>query len=188
MQTDIDGDLRRPYEIETSRLKLLNKTLQSENDFLREELQLTLHRCREQHRDGYKGATYSPPARYGQDYNSVDDFEVKFKRLEEENRKLREDSNRKTPTKLKPLVTDDNNEEVDQLKDEVKHLRNTIDKLSRSFTSPSKSKSPSPNKPRPQESSTPQKQNLHKAYYDRSTEESTIAIERQQAMYDRIMR
>lgn len=188
MKTESDDDLRRPFDTETNRLKLLNQTLQSENEFLREELQLALKKPREPHQNLREDTRYSPSNRYDQGYSSVDQLEAKFKRLEEENRMLRLESSKKTPTKLKPLIADVDNDEVYRLNDEIRHLRDTIDKLSRSFTSPSKSKSPSPAKPRPQEGYSPQKQNLHSLYYDRSSEESAMVIERQQAMYDQMMR
>lgn len=178
----MDDSPSRQYDPEYGRLKLLNLTLQSENDLLREELQMTKLKYRERHLERENYTRYTPTGRYAQDYNTVNDMEERYRQLEAENRNLRADLSERTTTKLRPVEPDSNSDEVVRLKDEIRRLRDTIDKLSHSLTTPSKSKSPSPVKSQYTEGPSPQKQNLHSMYYDRSTSESAMVLDRHQAM------
>jgi hypothetical protein len=186
MKADFPEVSNRPYDPEFSRLKLLNLTLQSENDILREELEAAKLANREFREESPTHRMPSPSRQADPDFSSVDVLDAKYRRLEAENRLLRNETARATPTRLKPVKDDQSNDEVDHLKGEIKSLRETLDKLSRSFTSPSKSKSPSPTKIRLEESQSNQKQTLHNLYYDRTTDEAAGVLERHQAMYARL--
>lgn len=168
------------FESEFNRIRLMNRTLQTENEFLREEIdsmqrQLnSANRTRQDEKMNY-GMTQSQ-----QQYRTLEDMETRYQYLEAENRKLKSGLEMKRASPLKPLIKDQESEEVSRLREEVKKLREVIDKLSRGYTSPSKSKSPSPNNSQDSPSKT---KNIHDLYYDRQSEESRMAIERQQAMY-----
>lgn len=182
------GDRDHGRDAEINRVYLLNRTLNTENDFLRDEIDQLRRRFLE--REGYRRhderlVGLNEP---GDRYRSLDELEHKYEALEAENRRLRVESSQKSPQKLRPLSDEADDEEVQRLRGEVKKLRDVIDKLSKSALSPNKSKSPSPMKQTYKEETQTRSKNRHDLYYDRSTPESRETIERQQTMYAGVTR
>lgn len=177
------GDMDQRSGSELKRVHLLNRTLETENDFLRDEIDQLRHRvsCRLDHR--YSDERLVGLNGHAGNYQSIDVLEQRYDALTEENRRLRLEASQRTPSKLRPVNDQIDDEEVNRLRTEVKKLREVIDKLSKSAMSPSKSKSPSPCKANYENLTLNKDKNRHDLYYDRSTPESRATIERQQTMY-----
>jgi regulator of replication initiation timing len=173
-----DGGERYDDE-DRPKLKLMNNTLQTENDFLREELHNLQRKILavDQRRGGSgEGNGYRRlEGRYVEGESGKKKYLVmspapnddrRFSRLEEESRKVWEDyspSQRRSTTPNKRSLTPSirnsgEDQEIDILRTEVKRLREVIEKLSK--VAKDKQTTSSPGK-----SGT---SNAYEAYYDRS--------------------
>ena len=143
------------------RLKLMNNTLLTENDFLREELHNLQRKVLSS--DSRRNETITMEGRFHQGsgkkkyllVSPLDNDEERLNRVDEESVKISQSSpinRRRSITPSRPRPTDAEDHEVELLRGEVKRLRGTIDKLSRAS---SHSKSPSKASP-------------YDVYYDRS--------------------
>jgi hypothetical protein len=182
MNSEWRGEADR-RDAELARLRLVGRTLQTENDFLREEVELLRGQQARQARGGRDekaGVAVDRQAEAG--HYSLAGMEATYDRLRNANQQLREGAGQRPTSRLAPAWEVDEDQELGKLRAEVKHLRSVIEKLSNSYFSPSKSRQQASPSPSPGKLGSPgEGGSRHQAFYDRQSEESRLVLAREQA-------